>query len=276
MKIEKLNEKQIRCTLNKQDLSERQLRLSELAYGSDKAKALFQEMMQRASVECGFEAEDIPLMIEAIPLSSDCLVLVVTKVDDPEELDTRFSKFTSAIGTDTIDIDSDSEDYDITKESSALNSDIARESLVNCFDKISDIIEKVSEQTGKSFIPLSAAIAKETAQHNKAESESPSDKPAVVPFRLFRFTSMENVINTCATIKPYFKGDSTLFKMTDRPVYLLMVKPAKSDDISYNRVCGILSECSTPERTTYATMSFLDEHFDMVVKDNAVKTLAKM
>ncbi len=29
-------------------------------------------------------------MIEAIPISNDCLVLVVTKVEDPDELDTRF------------------------------------------------------------------------------------------------------------------------------------------------------------------------------------------
>lgn len=41
----------------------------------------------------GFEADDIPLMIEAIPVSSDTVVLVVTKVEYPEELDTRFSRF---------------------------------------------------------------------------------------------------------------------------------------------------------------------------------------
>lgn len=32
-------------------------------------------------------------MIEAIPTSSDSIVLIITKVEDPEELDTRFSKF---------------------------------------------------------------------------------------------------------------------------------------------------------------------------------------
>ena len=93
MKIERVNENQIRCTLNQADLASRQLKISELAYGSEKAKELFRDMMQQASYEFGFEAEDIPLMIEAIPVSADCIVLIVTKVDDPEELDTRFSKF---------------------------------------------------------------------------------------------------------------------------------------------------------------------------------------
>ena len=37
MKIERLNENQIRCTLNKEDLVNREIKLSELAYGTDKA-----------------------------------------------------------------------------------------------------------------------------------------------------------------------------------------------------------------------------------------------
>ena len=41
MKIEKVNENQIRCTLTREDLADRQLKLSELAYGTEKAKLLF-------------------------------------------------------------------------------------------------------------------------------------------------------------------------------------------------------------------------------------------
>ncbi len=37
-------------------------------------------------------------MIEAIPITMDSIVLIITKVEDPDELDTRFSKF--AAGTD--------------------------------------------------------------------------------------------------------------------------------------------------------------------------------
>ena len=95
MKLEKLNDNQIRCTLSRADLDKRHLRLSELAYGSAKARALFRDLIRQASDELGFEADNIPLMIEAIPVSSDCLVLVVTKVEDPDELDTRFSRFST-------------------------------------------------------------------------------------------------------------------------------------------------------------------------------------
>ena len=93
MKIEKINENQIRCTLTRADLAERKLQLSELAYGTEKAKSLFHDMMQQAAFEFGFEAENMPLMIEAIPTSADSIVLIITKVEDPDEIDARFSKF---------------------------------------------------------------------------------------------------------------------------------------------------------------------------------------
>ena len=93
MKIERIYDNQLRCTLTSLDLSSRGINLAELAYGSEKARNLFREMIQQAAQEVGFEAEDIPLMVEAIPLSSESIMLIVTKVEDPEELDTRFSNF---------------------------------------------------------------------------------------------------------------------------------------------------------------------------------------
>lgn len=93
MKIERINENQIRCTLSNFDLSVRNMNLGELAYGSEKARNLFREMIQRAANEVGFEAEDIPLMVEAIPMANESVMLIITKMEDPEELDTRFSKF---------------------------------------------------------------------------------------------------------------------------------------------------------------------------------------
>ncbi|MFR6563737.1 MAG: adaptor protein MecA [Eubacterium ventriosum] len=47
MKIEKINDNQIRCTLSKEDLADRNIKLSELAYGTGKTRELFQDMMQR-------------------------------------------------------------------------------------------------------------------------------------------------------------------------------------------------------------------------------------
>ena len=53
MKIERISENSIRCTLTGFDLSVRNLNIRELAYGSEKARKLFNEMMQKASNEVG-------------------------------------------------------------------------------------------------------------------------------------------------------------------------------------------------------------------------------
>lgn len=93
MKIEKIDNNKIRCYLDKDDLSSRQIDLSELAYGTDKAKMLFHEMLEEAFEEFGFDFEGSPIMVEAIPVSPDSIILIISRVDDPEELDTRFARF---------------------------------------------------------------------------------------------------------------------------------------------------------------------------------------
>ena len=50
-------------------------------------------MVEQANYEFGFETNDIPLMVEAIPLPSESIVLIITKVEYPDELDTRFQSF---------------------------------------------------------------------------------------------------------------------------------------------------------------------------------------
>jgi len=107
MKIEKVNENQIRCTLSREELADRQIKLSELAYGSEKAKSLFRDMIEQANDEFGFEVNDIPVMIEAIPLSGEKIILQITKVEYPEELDTRFSKFSERGEDEAFDVESE-------------------------------------------------------------------------------------------------------------------------------------------------------------------------
>ena len=93
MKIERINDNSIRCTLSSMDLSARNINLRDMTYGSSSARKLFGEMMQIAQNELGFTSDNEPLMIEAVPLQGGSIQLIITKVDDPEELDTRFSKF---------------------------------------------------------------------------------------------------------------------------------------------------------------------------------------
>ena len=197
MKIEKLNENQIRCTLNKADLADHNIRLTELAYGTDRAKALFRDMMQQASDDVGFEVGDIPLMIEAIPVNPDCLILIVTKVEDPEELDTRFSKFTKP----------SSEDYDDYDDEEEGDEEDNFGNPTNIFDVLGNIVENlesVRNSTEKNgFHPLSAT-AEKVSDDNRAKS-------GYDIYRIFVFTSLSNVTSAAEQLRVQYNGENTLF-----------------------------------------------------------------
>jgi len=163
MKIEKINENQIRCTLTREDLAKRNLQISELAYGSEKTQNLFREMVRQADYEYGFETDNTPLVVEAIPMNSDCIVLIITKIDDPEELDTRFSRFTqSPISGDTEDFTDEEEDFapashepakpaapsfdEMLKD--ALTSEVPKHSFMFTFNAISDVMDFATQAAG--------------------------------------------------------------------------------------------------------------------------------
>lgn len=55
MKIERISDNQIRCTLTSLDLSSRGINLAELAYGSEKARNLFREMIQQQHRKLGLK-----------------------------------------------------------------------------------------------------------------------------------------------------------------------------------------------------------------------------
>lgn len=92
MRIEKINDTQIRVTLSHSDLIPRDIKISELAYGSQKAQKLFRDMMTQAYEEFGFETTNVPLMIEAVPLSAESIMIVVTKIEDPTQIDLKLSQ----------------------------------------------------------------------------------------------------------------------------------------------------------------------------------------
>ena len=177
MKIERISENQIRCTLTRSDLADRELKLSELAYGTEKAKELFREMMVQASDELGFEADNIPLIIEAVPISNECIMLIVTKVDDPEELDTRFSKFTPS-PEDTDDLaDSDDELYNSADE------------ILDMFKRLSsDILSKATQMQG---LPDTSDTVSDTEASDTASSENEAQSRKIL--RIYEFRTLNEV-----------------------------------------------------------------------------------
>ena len=53
-------------------------------------------MMRQANEDFGFEVNDKPLMVEAIPVSPENIVLLITKVEDGDERGSSLAKLFSS------------------------------------------------------------------------------------------------------------------------------------------------------------------------------------
>ena len=241
MKIEKVNDNQIRCTLTREDLDSRHMKLSELAYGTEKAKMLFRELMQQASYQFGFNADDIPLMIEAVPISSDAILLIVTKVEYPEELDTRFSKFAPSPFDDT---------------------DTARKSLPDKLEGAEDFLQLLNK--------VKEAVAEMPGKLVRTESS------VGTAIRLFSFGSLDRVLDAAHLLSPMYHGVNTLYKDPSDGFFVLALTQSSHTKSDFSKICNMLTEYGILEKSTPASLAYLEEHCETIYTQTAIQHLAKL
>ena len=262
MKIEKVNENQIRCTLTREDLADRQLKLSELAYGTEKAKMLFRDMMQQAAYECGFEAEDIPLMIEAIPLSADTIILIITKVEYPEELDTRFSQFAPGDPEDDMGDGISGEENDRVFETAGADD------ILDMFHKIREEVRKAeNNQKAKEFIPLEKAVR---------QKQQEEEHVVVDVTKLFVFDGLDEINRLARVLKGFYNGCNVLYKNKLNRKYYLVISKSQHTPEEFNKVCNILADYAHQEKYSSAIRAYFEEHYEVILKKDALQTLSKI
>ena len=254
MKIDKLNDNQIRCTLTREDLISRKIRLSELTYGSEKARSLFQDMMSQASRDLGFEVDNTPLMIEAIPVSIDSIVLIITKVEDPEELDSRFSRFSS--------------------EDNAPASGATIAESLSGLDDILDLISRLTKGR-RAAASEEGPFTEAPAGEEDASAAAGADKVYNIT-RFFLFNDLETIISASAAAGGRFKGHSALFKNPEDGNYYLILRKEDTVAEDFNRICNILTEYAVSIDYMNGMEEFFREHMETIVAKDAIGTLAAL
>jgi len=271
MKLERLSENQIRCTLNKHDLLDRELKLSELAYGTEKAKELFRDMMAQASDELGFEADDIPLIIEAIPISGDCVILIVTKVEDPEELDTRFARFSPSY-TDP-DADTDDDDfYDTDDEYAEHEEYTGADEILDLFKQLRhDILSNLESHSQEKTDAAQPASADPVTKPDSSDASG-----SVHISRTFSFNSLDDISAMACALRGNVPEASRLYKHPKTGLYYLYMDKGTLSPEDFNKVCNIATEYGSREKNTYGTKAYFDEHYDIIIKHNALNILSQI
>jgi adapter protein MecA 1/2 len=230
MRIEKINNNQIKCVLDKEELLSRHINVSELAYGSDKAQELFKDMMQKASYEFGFESGAAPLMIEAVPLSSEGIMLIITKVDNPDELDEKYNG---------LSIPS-----------------------AKTFKK------KEEEITHDSHLD-------EVLSEDHIE-EPVVDEERISAFFVYGFNGIDDISHAVKTIHDYPFNKSRVYKTDSSNKYLLSIEAEAIVKADCKVVRGLLSEYGEAVHCRKNKLNYFDEHYEVVVKEDAIDKLCRL
>lgn len=243
MKIEKINEYSISIALDSDELKLRNLKLSDLSYGSPKSKELLVELFKIAKQEVNFEV-DSPIAVEAVPLKGGDIKLIITKVIDPDELDARFSRFTP------------------------MQNDIVPFAIMQLLEQTFDHFEDA----------LKYSNVKGIGDVNDVDKlEIHSDKETIC---IFEFDDIDKASDATRNVSNY-DYSSVFYKDERNKKYYLVLNInsnlPKEKLMEFNKVCNTLAEYGTRvEGSIGVNKAYYDEHYKIIIKENAVQKLSML
>lgn len=211
-------------------------------------------MMQQAAMDFGFEAEDIPLMVEAIPLSSEKIVVIITKVESPDELDTRFSNFTQ------FETEEDESD-------DGLPLDLDADSI-----DTSDV-----DDTATQFLQLLQRLRQEQ-NASKTEEKETTETDRELPsnlIRMFTCADLDAIILAAEALHGFYQGKNTLYKNPQEHTYHLIVHQSQHTISEFNRVINLICSYLKPQKYTAGLQAFYEEHFQKIIREMHLQRLAR-
>lgn len=213
MKIERISENQLKLTLTKDDLKERDIQLEDLITPSEKTQKLFRDIMEQALDEEDFISENTPLMVEAVPAGTDGIMIIVTKVT--------------------------------SKDKSAKNG--------------ADLLHQTQDMRRWKKKPM------DTLEHAE---EKNSD------ILIYSFPELDDVIRVSLRLDGTFKGESAVYK-NENKYFLVLQGDTYTAEESSEELELVLKEYGQKHVSTPLAKYYLLEHGETIIRDKAVKALAK-
>ena len=169
--------------------------------------------------------------------------MLFRSVEDPDELDTRFSKFAPSPSDDSGQ-----------KKYEALDKLEGAETLLNLLGKVKEKMEAVKQSS--------------------ASDKQPAKEEGTVTLRLFSFSAMEHVLQAAQLLGGMYHGSNSLYKDTAENVYILAIMQSDHSINDFNRICNMLTEFGTLEKSSGASLAFLEEHCESLLSNDAIQQLS--
>ena len=234
MRINKINDNQIKCILTQQDLEDRNINLRELSYNSAEIRKLFAEVIRLAYNNFGFDANNVPLKIDVIPLRTSA-VLFITKVEEPEELNPSYSHFSPMV-----------------------------------YEKMRNPEKDENSDLSESFKNLISALFPVEAEAQPSNNEF---EPKFENTIIFSFDKVSDVIEACKAVSATYDHMSSLYYDESKKLYYLKMYTEGEIDGNFRQNCINLLEYGNSINNERFFESYLSEHAKLLAKDDAIKRL---
>ena len=127
---------------------------------------------------------------------------------------------------------------------------------------------KDSSESSGEFVPL-----KDTLQGNRRNAKKKEAEPLANRIKVFSFDSLNTLIALTGQIDCDYRGKNSLWKDPATKRYFLLLHRGKGKN-AFRLMCSALAEYAKEENVTYATQAYYNEHFRLILKDNALTKLA--
>ena len=94
--------------------------------------------------------------------------------------------------------------------------------------------------------------------------------------QLFYFSTLHDVTRLAHVAASSYRGVNTLYKDEAKGGYLLLINSAMLSAPDFNRICNLISEYGKLEKAALSTKAYLEEHYEPLIKDNAIEALAQL
>jgi adapter protein MecA 1/2 len=238
MRIERVDDKTIKCFLSLQELEEYNVDYRDFLSRNDKAQKLMREIIDQAREEVGYRPPKLAFEMQIMMVPEQGMVLTFSEKEP-------------------IDLDDDRK-------------------VDGFIQNLKDLIEHIKEYRGQSEKAGAAGLIPEIRSENlpkdgSGEGGESAKDPIQVNEAVFAFGSISKVMQYAEGIPSNLRVTSRLYKMEDY-YYLYMTKGTASYD-KFSRACVQALEFAALYRADVGCDTVLKEHGELLIAEKALRKL---
>ena len=236
MKIERIDDKTVKCFLSNEELEEYEIDYKDFVTRSEKAKEVVQEIIEQAEEEVGYKPPKYAFDLQIMMLPDEGLVLVFSEKEPLEN-----------------------------KNGAQLLQ--ALQEMKRVFE------EKKAEINANLEKSAQAEEASENAKNGKGKKSKKGAAEAQKPqFAIFAFRNIGRVIAYAAVLPANLRIDSTLYRLEDGTCYVYVQKGGASYE-RYSRACIQAMEFAALYAADEQKVRYLEEHGECLIREKALRKL---